>query len=229
MSFYLERRKKGARYLSAFAFSLLATMASPLVASPYLAPETTPEEFSYHLAPLPPHLEPVLDDTFFVGLALEQYGQTLRDPDTQLGLVTSYRSGSLSPSLRLLVKPGKLNDKEFENSRWLLGMGLRSYFSLWGQEFSYGVGTHIEARLQDHFWLGFVSPAELGTTVLRRASWHLELFVGARRAMSGGLIHSYLVDPNGFDNENASEQFFKDRYRRPWRGFIRLVFSRGIY
>jgi len=202
-------------------------LAPTAAAAPYLAPAKVPALTPPAKGLLPAHLASHPTNHFLVGLALERYGHKLGESDTQLGLVGAYRAGPFSPHFSLLIKPGKLH-RDFEDSRWLLGLGTRSYFELLGLEWSYGVGAHVEARLEDHFWLAFLSPAELGVVIHRRNSWQLELFGGARRAFAGDLINSYLVDPNGFNNESAREELKEVRYSKPWRAFLRLVFSRRL-
>jgi hypothetical protein len=42
------------------------------------------------------------------------------------------------------------------------------------------------------------------------------------------LINTFLIDPNGFDNEDAQRELDVARDKRPWRGFLRIVFARRI-
>jgi hypothetical protein len=57
----------------------------------------------------------------------------------------------------------------------------------------------------------------------------VELFVGLRRAFTGKLINSFLLDPNGFENEDAAANLHDATRENAWHGFIRLMVSRRVY
>ena len=174
---------------------------------------------------LPPALSPERDGYWVVGVALEEYGRGSRSHDELFGLSVMFRWLALGPHALVMLKP---SGKSYEDTRFLGGIGLRGYLPVLGIELSYGVGIHVEARLEDHFWLASATPVELGARLFAKNSWELELFVGARRAFAGELVNSFLLDPNGFDNERAEEVLHRTKTLEPWRGFIRLVFGRRI-
>jgi hypothetical protein len=205
--------------------ALLATLGLVLMPLPVRA---QPEDALVrgHEGPvLPAHLQHDPDTFWTVGLALERFGTGYTGSDNLVGVATMFRFQSFGPHAMLLAKP---SPEGYEDSRFLLGLGLRGYFPLLGTWFSYGVGVHGEIRLEDHFWLAYATPFELGAVVLRENSWHIEIFAGARRAFAGELIDQYLIDPNGFDNENASDELHDIKKNDPWRGFLRVVFARRI-
>jgi hypothetical protein len=96
------------------------------------------------------------------------------------------------------------------------------------QECSLGIALHAEARLEDHFALLSFTPVEFGTNVFRRGSLQVRLFVGLRAAFAGTLIDSYLIDPNGFRDEEARGVLEQTTLHTPWRGFARFVFERRV-
>lgn len=172
----------------------------------------------------PPH------NFWTVGLATERFGAGSAEEDVLgnqlVGLTAMWRIRSFGPYALLMTKPAV---SEYQNSRFLFGGGLRGVVDVPGlAELSYGVGAHLEARLRDHYWLAYVTPLELGATLYRKGSWHLELFVGARRVAGGALIDHFLIDPNGVDNEDAQDRLDEQKHERPWKGFVRLVFARRI-
>ncbi|MCA9641044.1 MAG: hypothetical protein H6718_22320 [Polyangiaceae bacterium] len=143
-----------------------------------------------------------------------------------VGLTAMWRLGAFGPHSLLMVKPGV---DRFQDSRVLAGLGLRGFYEIPGlTELSYGVGGHAEARLADHFWLAYLTPLELGAVVWRKGSWNIETFVGLRRAVAGNLINYYLIDPNGFDNGDASDNLDDVLHGTPWRVFARVVFGRRV-
>lgn len=163
-----------------------------------------------------------------VGPTLEYFTSAAKESlsrgDELLGLSAMWRLGSFGPHALLLSKP---NVTRFADSRFLAGLGLRGFVDIPGlTEISYGVGGHVEIRLEDHFWLGYLTPLELGGVVWDKNSWRIEIFVGARRAIAGKLINFYLIDPNGFDSQDAQADL--DDSRRTWRAFTRIVFGRRI-
>ena len=110
----------------------------------------------------------------------------------------------------------------------MLGLGLRGYYPVLGTEVSYGVGLLGELRFQEHFWLLQGTPLELSAVVYRKRTFEIELTVGMRIAMAGKLIDSFLLDPNGFQNEAAQANLDRALHEDRARGFIRLVFSRRV-
>jgi hypothetical protein len=229
----LWRHALVAAVLLGYAAPARAQTQSPADAG-YL-PNTPPDADACVSTPenplLPDSLVREPENYLVIGVAAEAFASTQsehRSTNNNLlyGLAAMWRLKSFGPHLVLMTKPATDN---YQNSRFLAGGGLRGYFKVPGvTEFSYGVGTHIEARLEDHYWLAFATPVELGATVYRRGSWHIDVFLGARRAMAGELINHFLIDPNGIDNENAKDDLYRARHVEPWKGFLRVVFSRRI-
>ena len=93
---------------------------------------------------------------------------------------------------------------------------------------SYGVGVSIEARLRDSFWVAYATPLELGIPLYRGDSAEHHLFFGARHSMAGSLINSYLLDPNGYNNEQSLEELAVLREEHPWQVYVALVFGRRV-
>ena len=188
---------------------------------------------SYGRPLLPPHLVPDKESYFVVGWAIERFGADFtgrfEDNNVLIGLAAMWRYKSFGPHLLLMSKPISDTITSYQDSRFLVGGGLRGIVDVPGfTELSYGVGVHLEARLEDHYWLAFATPLELGATIWRRGSWHMDLFLGARRAMAGQLIDHFLIDPNGIDNQNARDELHDARHENAWKGFVRFVFSRKI-
>ena len=180
---------------------------------------------------LPPDWE-VKEPTYWVfGVTLENAGQNINDGeerirDTLFGLSAAFRYDWVGPHARLLVAP---DGQEYQNSRFFGGLGFRAHLlEALGTEFSYGVGAHFDARLKRHYWLAGVTPFELGAKIWSKGSWHIELFTGARFAFAGELVDWFLIDPNGFNNENAADDLRAARDDQPWEGFLAVVFGRRI-
>jgi hypothetical protein len=174
---------------------------------------------------LPEELAPKSNSYFTVGVGVERFGREVAGNDNLFGLAAMWRIHSFGPHVLVMSKP---SDAGLEDSRFLAGLGLRGYVPLFGTSFSYGVGVHAEMRLEDHYWLAYATPLELGAVVWAKDSWDIEVFIGARRAIAGGLINHFFIDPNGFDNENARDELDRLRSDSPWQGFLRVVFARRI-
>jgi hypothetical protein len=174
---------------------------------------------------LPPSLLPPENRYLALGVALEGFGRSFDNGDAFGGLAAVYRLRSLGPQASLLVRP---SERGIQAWRLLTGLGLRGYLPVGSVELSYGVGVYLEARMLDHYWLAHAMPLEVGAVLSRSGSWNIELFVGARYAFAGKLINSFLIDPNGFDNEDAQSELEVARDLKPWRGFLRVVFARRI-
>jgi hypothetical protein len=179
---------------------------------------------------LPRHLGAPAQNYWVVGVGIEQFGSNLTASDQRnnqlVGLVTRWRISVFGPHALLMTRPSFEN---YENTRFLAGMGLRAHYDVPGfTEISWGFGGHFEIRLSDHYWLGYMTPLELGAVIWDRGSWKIELSIGARRAVAGALINQILIDPNGLENEAAAENLYEARHERPWKGFVRLVFGRRL-
>ena len=145
--------------------------------------------------------------------------------ETRFGLGLAFRTGSLSPHVRALISPSL---GAYQNLAGAAGAGLRVHFELGGVPLSYGVGMSIEARLRDSLWLAYATPVEVGTPLYRGGSAEHYLFVGARHSLAGALINSYLLDPNGYDNEDSLDQLSLLRDEHAWQVYISLVFGRRV-
>lgn len=145
--------------------------------------------------------------------------------ETRFGVALAFRTAHLSPHLRALISPPL---GAYQNFAGLAGAGLRAHFEIAGVPFSYGVGMSLEARLRDSFWLAYATPLELGVPLYRGDSAEHYLFVGARHSMAGSLINSYLLDPNGYNNEQSLEELAVLREEHPWQVYVSLVFGRRV-
>ena len=184
---------------------------------------------------LPATLAPLRSSHWVVGAAAEWFGSgaDLRKNQILLGLDVMLRAGAFGPHAVVMMEPSPLLAARpeiggYEQYRVLAGLGLRGYFPWLGTEFSYGSGAHLEIRLEDHYWLSYLSPLELGVKVYRRPAWDIQLFMGARCAFSGSLIDHFLIDPNGFDNENARDELNEVLHQDRWRAFLSVVYGRRL-
>jgi hypothetical protein len=151
-------------------------------------------------------------------------GARSRD-ETRLGLALAFRGFILSPHVRVLVSP---SFGEPYNVSAMAGGGLRAMLEVAGIPLSYGVGLHVETRLRDSLWLAYATPLELGTALYRGESAEHFVFVGARRTLAGSLINSYLLDPNGYDNEAYAERLADMRGDHAWQLYVSFCFGRRI-
>lgn len=167
---------------------------------------------------------------FLVGVALERADDSVIGDellaDQLVGATAMYRVWNVGFGGRLLFSPD-LDRANVVQIRLLLGADLRIYHEFFGIEWSYGIGALAETRLADHFWLTYVTPAELGATVYQSQTFSMRVFAGVRYLASGTLVNSFLIDPNGFDNENAADALQEEK-DNPLEGFVRIVFARRI-
>jgi hypothetical protein len=145
--------------------------------------------------------------------------------ETRLGAALAYRTAHLSPHVRALLSPPL---GAYQNFAGLVGAGVRVHFELAGVPLSYGVGASLEARFRDSLWLAYATPIELGTLLYRGDSAEHYLFIGARHSMAGALINSYLLDPNGYNNEQSRERLAELREENPWQLYVSFVFGRRV-
>ncbi len=145
--------------------------------------------------------------------------------ETRFGLGIAYSSRSVSPHLRALISPSV---GAYQNLAGMAGGGVRVHFELGGVPLSYGVGLSIEARLRDSLWLAYATPIEIGAPLYRGQSAEHYLFVGARHSMAGALINSFLLDPNGYDNEDSLDRLADLREAHAWQLYVSLVFGRRV-
>jgi hypothetical protein len=176
---------------------------------------------------LPARLVPTPRSFWQVGLGVEHFGTGFEGGNYLGALALTYRYRSFAPNLLLLAKPS-IGTGSYEESRFALGLGLRSYVRVLDVDVSYGVSMQGELRFEDHFWLLHATPLELGAVVYRRRTLDVELFVGVRGALSGHLIDSFLLDPNGFQNESAQAALSRATGSDRFHGFLRVVVSRRL-
>jgi hypothetical protein len=176
---------------------------------------------------LTPALAPEPSKYFKVGLGVEAWDSQFSGSEILVALATTLRISAFAPYVQLMMRPGTGTDN-YEDTRALAGAGLRAYLPIWDGRLSYGLGLLGELRFEEHFWLAYATPVELSAVVFRRGSLDIELFGGARRAFAGNLINSFLLDPNGFENEDAQANLDRARHQEAWHGFIRIMVSRRI-
>jgi hypothetical protein len=166
----------------------------------------------------------------FVGVGVEhtqkdvaKFGQ---GQDVLVGPTIAARIAMFEPHLELLLTPLA---GTYEKWRALANLGGRTqlHAPVLG-EFSLGFAFHAEARLEDHFALLSFTPIEFGTVAFRKGSFQVRLFIGLRAAFTGTLIDSYLIDPNGFRDEEAQAALQDATLHTPWRGFVRFAFERRV-
>jgi hypothetical protein len=200
-----------------------------LIAGPgWAAPDEACEIEGVWCGPvLPPRLAPAHGYHFLVSMGAEAWNSQFSGSDFFLALATTLRVSAFAPYVQLMARPG-IGTEDYENTRLLAGAGLRAYLPIWDQRLSYAIGLLGELRFEEHFWLAYATPIELGAVVYRKHSLEIEVFAGARRAFAGALINSFLLDPNGFENEDAAERLGRARNEDAWHGFARIVISRRI-
>jgi hypothetical protein len=166
---------------------------------------------------------------WIVGVTVDRAANPRRlddeDPyDDQLfGLSATYHRGWLGLHGKLLFTP----QHRVRRSRDAMVLGTRIAYSAFGYRWSYGVNVQGEAIVDEHQWVLYLSPIELGGDLYVNGSFRVQLFVGARWAAKGALIKNMFIDPNGFE-----EQFFQraldERLDSPWEGYVSLVFGRTL-
>lgn len=194
-----------------------------------VTPAKADEVVDRHPAILAEHFETHSPNYWLVGVSGEAGLLKLTDTridDLRVGVTIDYRRGAWGPYLRVSAGPGGRDAPQ--NLSAAAESGLRAHFPLGGHEFSYGVGTQLEVRLRSGLWLATATPLELGTDLWSRGSGRIQLHVGLRRVFAGQLINSYLLDPNGFDNENRADELAEIKEDRPWQAFVRLTFARQL-
>lgn len=167
--------------------------------------------------------------SFELGVSLDRSLVTLPQQglfdDQLVGLSLTTRLWILGIYTDIGLSPSTLD--QMEETRGVAETGLRGFFRLGKTELSVGAGLHLEARLNDHFWLLQADLVELGFLVYDRGSWRVRVYGGLRHNLDGRIISSYLVDPNGFQNEIAEERL-QARKSGGFEGFLSLVFARRL-
>ncbi len=176
---------------------------------------------------LPSSLVPEPRSRWVVSGGVERFGGGVTGGDFLLALATTLRVSAFAPNALFLAKP-YLGTTGYEDSRFALGLGLRAYLPVLGTEVSYGFGVLGELRFQDHFWLAYATPLELSCVLYRKNTFEIEVFTGIRRAFTGHLLNVFLLDPNGYENEQAQSDLDHATSEHAWHGFVRLVISRRL-
>ena len=186
--------------------------------------DSTPDSGVY----APASLARQSESFFWPAVALErgvgQWDGASALDETRIGLAMAYRWPWISPHLKLLVSP---NIDAYQNVSAAAGLGVRAHLDRLGMPLSLGAGSHVETRLRHSIWLTDLTPLEVGVPLFEQGSAEHYVFVGIRYAVMGKLINSYLVDPNGFDNE-ISEGTLDAMLSSPWQLYIAFVFGREI-
>jgi hypothetical protein len=176
---------------------------------------------------VPVSLAPVTRSYFNVSMGAEAWQSEFAGSNYLAALATALRISAFSPYIQLMAKPG-IGTENYENTHFLAGTGMRAYLPVMDGRFSYGIGMFAELRLREHFWLAYAMPIELSGVVYRKNGLEIEIFAGARRAFAGRLINSFLLDPNGYENEAAEDNLRRARHEDAWHGFVRIMISRRI-
>ena len=147
-----------------------------------------------------------------------------REDELLYGLAIGLRYRLFEVDTRFQVSPDRGND--LQELRMFAGLSLRGVIPVRRVEWLLGAGTNIEARLQDHFYLAYVTPIEAGIVFYNRLSWSIRLLGGARILVADGAIDNVILDPNGLD-EDARNDLERIRERR-LEGSLSFVFAREL-
>lgn len=147
-----------------------------------------------------------------------------REDELLYGLDWGFRWKLLEVTTRWAVSPDRENN--LEDLRLFAGLTLRGVIPAGPVELLYGAGTHIEARLEDHFFLAYVAPVEVGVVFWDRLSWNMRALGGSRVLYADGPIENVVLDPNGLD-EDAQADLEAIRERR-LEFYVSLVFAREL-
>lgn len=144
--------------------------------------------------------------------------------DEQLvGVTATYRRAWFGLNAKLLITPQSITPR----ARARAVIGPRVLFDAFGRGWDYGASVQGDAILDDHHWLLYISPAELGFDLYRKDSFHIRLFGGVRYALRGDLLSNFIIDPNGFAHVEF-EEILQDKLDHPWEGTVHLVFVRRL-
>ena len=214
------------------AFAILAALVALLAAAHAWAQPARdrPAPGAYSERPLLPERAEVLEKDFWVvGVGIERGIVRLTDnpaDELRLGVQLSYRNRVWGPHAWLQAGPD--SGTRLENLSAAVGAGIRAHFLLWEQAFSYGVSVQLETRFRRSFWLAMATPLELGTVLWSRGSAEISVFSGMRRVFAGELVNSFLLDPNGFDNQDRADELTDIKRNSAWQGFIAVTFARRL-
>jgi hypothetical protein len=160
-----------------------------------------------------------LDHARAVGRILEK---NLKD-EQLVGVTATYRRDWFGLNGKLLFTPQSITPR----ARARAVLGPRFLFDAFGRNWDYGLSVQGDAVLDDHHWLLYVSPIELGFDLYQKDSFHVRLFGGVRYALRGRLLNNFIIDPNGFPHVEF-QRILDDKLDHPWEGTVHLVFVRRI-
>lgn len=144
--------------------------------------------------------------------------------DQLFGVTTTYHRGRFGFNAKLLFTPQRVSARG--RAGVVVGARVR-LMRILDRTWSYGLAVHGDAILDDHHSIFYVAPIELGFDVIKSNSFRGQLFFGVRYAITGSIIDSVLIDPNGFEHQ-VFEEILDDKLDNPWEGFVSLVFARRI-
>lgn len=110
--------------------------------------------------------------------------------------------------------------------RSALALTTRAGFDLFGLRWTYGVGVEADVRINDHFWIVHVLPAEVGLVFWDRSNWHMQVLFAPRLPIAGELIDNFIIDPTGINNSTADRELRVARSAPDY--VIGLAFTRVI-
>lgn len=117
---------------------------------------------------------------------------------------------------------------QLESARLFVGGSVRA---VWPEGSSpvkatIGVGAHFEARLQRHYYAGYVTPLELGLVAWENLTRSVRFVGGPRVILGGAVIDNILLDPNGVSEDARSE--LDDLLNNRLEGFVGVLFARQL-
>jgi hypothetical protein len=161
---------------------------------------------------------------WMVGITLDYangFGRPEAKSEQLAGVTATYRRSRFGINAKLLITPQAITPR----ARAVLGP--RILFEAFDRNWDYGVSVQGDAILDDHHWILYASPIELGFDLYQKDSFHIRLFGGVRYALKGDLLTNFLIDPNGFPHEEF-QKITDDKLDHPWEATVHLVFVRRI-
>jgi len=143
--------------------------------------------------------------------------------DQLAGVTATYRRSRFGINAKLLITPQAITPR----ARARAVLGPRILFDAFGRNWDYGVSVQGDAILDDHHWILYASPIELGFDLYQKDTFHVRLFGGVRYALAGDLLTNFLIDPNGFEHVEF-QKITDDKLDHPWEATVHLVFVRKI-
>jgi hypothetical protein len=209
-------------WLSVVVLTCLFALPSLVRAAPGQSKFRPGDRFDYKEA-----LDPA--SHWMVGVTLDYangFGRQLEknlETEQLAGVTATYRRSRFGINSKLLITPQSITPR----ARARAVLGPRILFEAFDRNWDYGVSVQGDAILDDHHWILYVSPIELGFDLYQKDSFHVRLFGGVRYALRGDLLTNFLIDPNGFPHVEF-EQILDDKLDHPWEGTVHLVFVRRI-